>query len=220
MLKKPIEAVLFDMDGLLIDTEAVYIQAYHAAAETFGVEVSMALCHAMIGLPRVECEAMIQDHFGPEFRVDRFQLCFREHSERLMAVEVPVKPGARELLAWLGAGGLPLAVASSARTTTVQKHLGRAGLLGHFKAIATREDVERPKPHPDIYLEAARRLGAAPERCVAFEDSSIGLTAAHAARTMAIMVPDILKPSDEIRAKCVTVLPDLHAALELLQKHL
>jgi HAD superfamily hydrolase (TIGR01509 family) len=219
MLEKPIKAVLFDMDGLLIDTEAVYIEAYHAAAETFGVEMSMALCHAMIGVPRVECDAMIQDHFGREFRVDHFLLCFREHAKRLMAVGVPVKPGACELLAWLGACGLPLAVASSARTSTVQTLLGRAGLLGHFKAIATREDVERPKPYPDVYLEAARRLGAAPERCVAFEDSSVGLTAAHAAGTMAIMVPDILKPSDEIRAKCVTVVPDLHEALMLLRKH-
>jgi HAD superfamily hydrolase (TIGR01509 family) len=220
MLRKPVEAVLFDMDGLLIDSEAVYIEAYHAAAQTFGVEMSMALCHAMIGVPRMECEAMIQEHFGPEFRVDRFQLCFREHAERLMAEEVPVKPGARELLAWLAGRGLPLGVATSSRPTTVTHHLGRAGLLDHFQAIATRYDVERPKPHPDIYLEAARRLGAAPERCIAFEDSNIGLAAAHAAGTMAIMVPDILQPSEEVRAKCLTVVPDLHAALTLLKKHL
>jgi len=220
MLKKPVEAVLFDMDGLLIDTEAVYIRAYKAAAETFSVEMSIALCHAMIGMPRVECEAMIQDHFGPEFRVDHFQLCFREHAERLMTVEVRVKAGACELLAWLGARGLPLAVASSARTATVQKLLTRAGLLGHFQAIATREDVERPKPHPDVYLEAARRLGVAPQHCIAFEDSNVGLAAAHAAGTMAIMVPDILQPTEDSRGKCLTVLPDLHAALALLRKHL
>jgi HAD superfamily hydrolase (TIGR01509 family) len=220
MLKKPVEAVLFDMDGLLVDTEAVYIEAYHAAAKTFGVEMSMALCHAMIGVPRMECEAMIQDHFGPDFRVDRFQLSFRDHAARLMADEVPVKPGARELLVWLGKRGLPLAVATSSRPTTVEGLLGRAGLLGHFKAIATRYDVERAKPHPDVFLEAARRLGTAPERCIAFEDSNIGLTAAHAAGTMAIMVPDILPPSDEIRAKCMTIVPDLHEALALLQKYL
>jgi len=220
MLRKPVEAVLFDMDGLLIDSEAVYIEAYHAAAQTFGVEMSMALCHAMIGVPRMECEAMIQEHFGPEFRVDHFQLAFREHAERLMAEEVPVKPGARELLAWLAGRGLPLGVATSSRPTTVERHLGRAGLLDHFQAITTRYDVERPKPHPDVYLEAARRLGAAPERCIAFEDSNIGLAAAHAAGTMAIMVPDILQPSAEVRAKCLTVVPDLHAALALLKAHL
>jgi HAD superfamily hydrolase (TIGR01509 family) len=220
MLRKPVEAVLFDMDRLLIDSEAVYVEAYHAAAKAFGVEISMALCHAMIGTPGAAREAMIQEHFGPDFRVDRFQLCFREHAQRLMAQEVPVKPGARELLAWLGKRGLPLAIATSARATTVERHLGRAELLGHFQAIVTRYDVERLKPHPDVYLEAARRLDADPGRCIAFEDSSIGLTAAHAAGTMAIMVPDILPPSDEIRAKCLTVVPDLHAALALLKAHL
>ncbi len=83
--------------------------------------------------------------------------------------------------------------------------------------MATRDDVERPKPHPDIYLEAARRLGVAPERCIAFEDSNVGLAAAHAAGTMAFMVPDILPPSPEARAKCLQVVPDLHAALKLLE---
>src|SRR5262249_61706542 len=149
MLRKAVEAVLCDMDGLLIDSEAVYIEAYHAAAQTFGVEMSMALCHAMIGVPRMECEAMIQEHFGPEFRVDRFQLCFREHAEWLMAEEVPVKPGARELLAWLAGRGLPLGVATSSRPTTAGPHLGRAGPLAHFPALTTGYHVERPTPPPD-----------------------------------------------------------------------
>ncbi len=220
MLKKPIEAVLFDMDGLLIDSEAVYIEAYRDAADEIGVEMPMTLCHAMVGLPSRECDEMIQDHYGPQFDVDSFQTRFRHHADRRFDVRVPVKPGVPELLAFLGARGLPLAVASSARAITIERNLGRAGLLGHFKAIAGRDHVERAKPHPDIYLEAARRLGAAPERCVAFEDSNVGLTAAHAAGTMAFMVPDLLPPTDEVRAKCLRVLPDLHAALALLREHL
>jgi HAD superfamily hydrolase (TIGR01509 family) len=115
---------------------------------------------------------------------------------------------------------LPLAIATSSRPTTVDRHLGRAGLRHHFAAVATRYDVERPKPHPDVYLEAARRLGVSPRSCVAFEDSNVGLAAAHAAGTMAIMVPDIVAPTEASRAKCVTVVPDLHAALELLREHL
>ena len=80
-----------------------------------------------------------------------------------------------------------------------------------------RDDVTHAKPEPDIYLEAARRLGVAPERCVAFEDSNVGLTAAHAAGTMAIMVPDLVPPTEEVRAKCLAVLSDLHAALGLVR---
>ena len=220
MLKKPVEAVLFDMDGLLIDTEAVYIQAYMGAAEAVGIEMPLALCHAMIGVPSRECDAMIQAHFGPDFQLDRFERHFRDHAERLMAQEVPVKPGVVELLAFLAHRRLPLAIATSSRATTVERHLGRAGLRHHFAAVATRYDVERPKPHPDVYLEAARRVGVAPHHCVAFEDSNVGLAAAHAAGTMAIMVPDIVPPTEESRARCLTVLPDLHAALALLKKHL
>jgi len=113
-----------------------------------------------------------------------------------------------------------MAIATSSRAATAERHLGHAGLLGHFKAIATRYDVERAKPHPDVYLEAARRLGVAAERCIAFEDSNVGLTAAHAAGTMAIMVPDIVQPTPDVLAKCLKVVPDLHAALKLLQAEL
>ena len=214
------EAVLFDMDGLLIDTEAVYIEAYGAAARAMGVEISLAFCHSMIGVPSRECEAMIRDHFGPDFRVDRFDGHFNEHARRLLDAHVPVKPGAKEILDYLAGRSLPLAIATSSSVRTVQRHLGSAGLLGHFTAIATRYDVEHGKPHPDVYLEAARRLGVAPERCIAFEDSNVGLTAAHAAGTMAIMVPDIVPPSPEVLAKCLKVVPDLHAALRLLQAEL
>jgi beta-phosphoglucomutase-like phosphatase (HAD superfamily) len=111
-------------------------------------------------------------------------------------------------------------VATSARRPTAENHLGKAGLLDRFAAIATRDDVERTKPHPDVYIEAARRLGVAPERCIAFEDSNVGLEAAHAAGAMAFMVPDLLQPLPETRARCVDVLPDLHAALRLLRQHL
>ena len=220
MLRKPVEAVLFDMDGLLIDTEAVYIEAYHAAARTIGVEMPVTLCHSMIGVPTRECESMMQDHFGPDFRVDLFQGHFNDHARRMLGAHVPVKPGAPEILGYLAGRGLPMAIATSSRAATAERHLGHAGLLGHFKAIATRYDVERAKPHPDVYLEAARRLGVAAERCIAFEDSNAGLTAAHAAGTMAIMVPDIVQPTPEVLAKSLKVVPDLHAALKLLQAEL
>src|SRR5690348_3593313 len=134
MLRKPVEAALFDMDGLLIDTEAVYLRAYQAAAETLAVEMPLALCHALVGSIGPRREAIIQDHYGPRFDLARFQLCFREHTQAMTADVIPVKPGAPELLAFLGDRGLPLAVATSARAVTVDRHLGRAGLLHHFAA--------------------------------------------------------------------------------------
>ena len=217
MLNKSIDAVIFDMDGLLIDTEAVYLKAYLAAAAHMKVELPLAFCHSLIGRPSPDCDRMIQAFFGPAFALDAFNDHADGHAARTLAAKVPVKPGAAELLAFLGERGLPLAVATSSSRRTTERHLGQAGLLGHFRALATRDDVERGKPHPDLYLEAARRLGVAPNRCLAFEDSNNGLTAAHAAGMIAVMVPDIAPPTDEVRAKCSAVLPDLHAVLALLR---
>jgi HAD superfamily hydrolase (TIGR01509 family) len=125
-----------------------------------------------------------------------------------------------EMLAWLAERAMPLAVATSSRSSWVEKHLVTADLFHRFKAYAARDHVAagRGKPHPDIYLEAARRLGVRPDHCVAFEDSNVGVRAAAAAGAMPIMVPDVAPPLPETRALCVHVAKDLHEALALLKK--
>ena len=100
---------------------------------------------------------------------------------------------------------------------TVERYLGRVGLLDQFAAIVSREDVENPKPAPDPFLTAAARLGLAPADCLALEDSYHGITSAHAAGMMAIMVPDLLAATDAVRAKCITVADDLHVVGALLR---
>ena len=217
MLKGPIEAVIFDMDGLLIDSEAIYIKGMRAAARSLDREMSLAFCHSMVGLPGPECNLMIEELFGDGFDIKEFRGHYSGHVKALFADGIPLKPGVVEMLDFLADRSLPRAVASSAVRATIEHHLGRAGLLPRFTTYVGRDDVQRSKPHPDVYLEAARRLGVAPERCVAFEDSSVGLTAAHAAGMQAFIVPDILPPTPEARARCLAVLPDLHKARELLR---
>ena len=217
MLKEPVEAALFDMDGLLIDTEALYIQAMQEAARRLDREMPLSLCHAMIGVPGRECNLMIAEFYGEGFSIDEFRGHFSTHIRGLLEERIPVKPGAVELLDFLTARGIPCAVATSAGRTTAEHHLSRAGLLDRFRAVATRDDVAHAKPAPDVYLEAARRLGVSPTRCVAFEDSNVGLTAAHAAGAMAFIVPDILEPHPEVRGKALRVLADLHEARRLLE---
>ncbi len=217
MLRKPIEAALFDMDGLLLDTEALYIQAMQAAARRLEREMPLAFCHSMVGIPGKECNLMIEEFYGEGFSIDEFRGHFATRIRELLDERIPVKPGAIELLEFLQARGVPCAVATSAGRATAEHHLGRAGLLGRFQALATRDDVTHAKPQPDVYLEAAHRLGVAPERCIAFEDSNVGLTAAHAAGTMAFFVPDILQPLPEVRGKAVRVLRDLHEARRILE---
>jgi HAD superfamily hydrolase (TIGR01509 family) len=221
MLNKPVEAALFDMDGLLLDTEAIYIEAIQVAARGLGYpDIPLELCHSTAGVTGPVRNRMIAAHYGEGFGIDEFREHFTVHVRRRTAGGIPLKPGVVELLDYLGGRGLPLAVATSARRPTAENHLGKAGLLGRFSALATRDDVARTKPHPDVYLEAARRLGVPPERCIAFEDSNVGLEAAHAAGTMAFMVPDLVKPLPESHARCLQVVPDLHTMLRLLREHL
>jgi HAD superfamily hydrolase (TIGR01509 family) len=220
MLRNPVEAVLFDMDGLLLDTEVIYIEAMQQAARSLDREMALDFCHSMVGVPEQECSLMIAAYYGEGFSIEEFRARFYGLLRGLLETGIPLKPGVVELLDFLADRGLPLAVATSSARKTAERHLSHAGLLDRFTALATRDDVERAKPHPDLYLEAARRLGIAPERCIAFEDSNVGLEAAHAAGAMAFMVPDLLQPLPETRARCVDVLPDLHAALRLLRQHL
>lgn len=208
------------MDGLLLDTEVVYTEALQTAARALGREMPLDFCHSMIGVAGHECNVMIEAYYGEGFSIEEFHGHFSVHVQRLFEAGVQRKPGVGELLDFLADRGLPLAVATSSGRSTAERHLGKAGLLDRFQAVVTRNDVERTKPAPDIYLEAARRLGVAPERCIAFEDSNIGLEAAHAAGTMAFMVPDLLQPLPESHARCLQVMPDLHAALTLLRQHL
>ena len=217
MFEEPVEAVIFDMDGTLIDSETVYIAGMQEAAETLGLALPLELCHAMVGLPSYACDLMLQQHYGPGFDVVVFRGHFSKSVQRQMSERVPIKPGAVELLDFLRGQGLPIAIATSARRATAERNLGRAGLLDRFKALTARDDVEHPKPAPDLYLEAAKRLGVAAERCVAFEDSSIGIIAAHAAGMRAVMVLDILPPSEEARAKCFHIAEDLHEVLRLMR---
>jgi HAD superfamily hydrolase (TIGR01509 family) len=220
MFRNPVEAVLFDMDGLLLDTEVIYIEAMQQAARSLDREMALDFCHSMVGVPERECSRMIEAYYGQGFSIEEFRGRFYGLLRGLLEAGIPLKAGVVELLDFLADRGLPLAVATSSARSTAERHLAKAGLLDRFTALATRDDVEHPKPHPDIYLEAARRLGVPSERCIAFEDSNIGLEAAHAAGAMAFMVPDLLQPLPEIRTKCVDVLPDLHAALKLLREHL
>lgn len=217
MFDEPVEAVIFDMDGTLLDSESVYVVALQDAARALGFEAPpLALCHATVGITGTVRNLMLQEHYGAGFDVAEFRGHFATSVQRQMSERVPIKTGVVELLDFLKAKGLPLAVATSAARATAERNLGRAGLLDRFTAVATRDDVEHVKPAPDIYLEAARRLGVAPAHCVAFEDSSVGIVAAHAAGMRAVMVIDILPPTEEARAKCFHVAEDLHEVLRLM----
>ena len=215
---RPIEAVVFDMDGLLIDSEGVVRVAIIQAGANLGFEMPISLCAAMIGLPDKQGIQTIRDHFGPDFPMERYLAEERRQIDLLLAEGVVLKTGVLEILDHLDRRSIPRAVATSSSRRSAREHLSHNGIYDRFSAIVAREDVERHKPNPDPFLKAAALLGVAPEHCLALEDSHNGVRAAHAAGMMTVMVPDLLEPTDEMHAKCVAIAESLHHVVELIER--
>ncbi|MGH7102289.1 MAG: HAD family hydrolase [Acetobacteraceae bacterium] len=216
MFPNRIGAVVLDMDGTLHDTEAHYRAALKKAVEAVGFAVTDAFCHSLIGIPGPESDAMLRAHLGPGFPFAEYDRLYHEHLELSLARGIPVKPGARELLKALAQCHLGIAVATSASRCAAERHLTLSGLRGAFRIVVTRNDVARGKPYPDLFLQAAMLLGVPPAECLAVEDSLNGIRSAHTAGMMPVMVPDLLIPTDEVRAMCVHVAVDLHEVMSLL----
>lgn len=213
-----VDAVLLDMDGTLLDTERVYLASLNIALEQLGFGDGTALGHAMIGIPGPECETMLLAHFGADFPLAELNDAYVLRRDEFFRQGMPLKPGALKLLDALRVAACPIALVTSSARATAETHLAAGGLRAHFETILTRDDVARGKPYPDLYLLAAERLGVRPQACVAIEDSSPGIVSAHSAGTIPVMVPDIIAPTAETRAKCAAVVADLHVVLTMLRQ--
>jgi HAD superfamily hydrolase (TIGR01509 family) len=209
-------AVVFDMDGLLFDTETLYQEAALLAAAEGGHPATADIFFQLIGVPWTRGRELLLGHFGEDFPVDEFVTVWVRHFEAIAATRLALKPGVVELLDLLDALRLPRAIATSSSHRTVEQHLDAGGLTGRFDAIVGAGDYAHGKPAPDPFLAAAARLGVAPGECLALEDSHNGVRSAVAAGMMTIMVPDLLPPTDEIRRLCVTVADDLHEVRRLI----
>lgn len=216
-LPRPPRAVIFDMDGLLFDTEALYRDALGAAARGMGRDMPEPVFHSLIGLPGEASRRLLLDHFGEDFDVDGLWDASAEHFHALARGQDFLKAGVREILDLLDALALPRAIATSSRHQDVAFNLGRHGLEGRFHAVAARGDYSRGKPHPDPFVVAAQRLQVDPSHCLALEDSHNGVRSAAAAGMMTVMIPDLLAPTDEMEALCARILDDLHAAADLIR---
>jgi len=217
-LPRTVKAVIFDMDGLLVDTEVLYCEALTAEAAAMGYELPVEVLKRMIGHTWAGGSAgVLKDHFGEAFDTDALRDGSIARFYELAEGGVSLKAGVREVLEVLVARKIPRAIATSSRRTEVEHHIGHHGLLDSFQAIVASGDYPRPKPNPDPYLLAAERLGVDPAACLALEDSHNGVRAAHAAGMMTIMVPDILDPTEEMHSLCVRIARDLHEVRGLLE---
>lgn len=218
MTRKPValrpRGVVFDMDGLLLNTESLRMQALDDCARELGVTVRTELFAALIGGATPASRAALEAHMREDLPAD-FWAVYRRFAERRMD-EVAPMPGAIELLDHLQARSVACAIATSATRASVERFCVPLDLTNRFRTIVAKGDYATSKPAPDAYLTAAARLDLAPGECLALEDSYNGVRAAVAAGMPTIMAPDVLPATDDMREICVAVVSDLHEVIALL----
>lgn len=182
------DAVFFDLDGTLIDTESVALAAGVAAFAACGLTVGPDFMHRLVGLTGPQGDAIIRAAY-PDLDFDRFSSLWRAGFDQGLEEDMPLKSGAVDLLTAIT---LPKALVTSTGREGAHWKLQRAGLAAHFATVVTFHDVAAPKPAPDPYLLAAERLRVDPARCLVFEDSDVGAEAAHRAGCVVVQVPDMM----------------------------
>jgi HAD superfamily hydrolase (TIGR01509 family) len=208
------KAAVFDMDGLLIDSERAISQAWIEGAAALGFPLELTDFKRVIGRAAQQGNAILAELLGGE----EARRASAEKAQALLphaggAPVFPLKPGALPLLQALQAAGIPCAVASSSNVGEIRHRLAHVDVLQYFDAIAGGDEVAHGKPDPALYLLAASRLGVAPADCIAFEDSENGARAAQAAGIRVVIVPDLVQPPEDVAARAHGVIDSLEDAL-------
>ncbi len=215
-----IRAVLFDMDGVLFDTEELGLKAITKIAAELGYHVDRAFYQTTLGVPNAECESIYRAALGQDYpyqtSMERFRAYFRAHNEQHA---MPRKPGLMECLSGLKARGIKIALATSTVRPLVDMYFQKMpDIAAHFHATVCGGEVPRGKPAPDIYLAAAAAVGCAPGECAGVEDSFYGVQAVRASGAYSVMVPDMLPYGERFAPFVDTRLESLRELCPLIDR--
>ncbi len=217
--------VIFDMDGVIVDSEAVYLAGYLHAARLYDlpIEDMRAAVGRAVGVVDAMERAIMTETFGhlPQFSLDKtYKACRDYFNNAVETGQIDLKPGAAEILQSLRNKNIPVGLASSSPRTMIEKVLKRHGVLQYFDVVISGDMVQKGKPDPEIFLLCADALGIPVSKyseTFVIEDSHNGIRAAYAAGMRPIMVPDQLPPTQEMREKAVAILPSLIDAAQWLE---
>jgi len=210
-------AIIFDMDGLMLDSERIAQQAWQQAGAAQGYEIPTEVYLQAVGRTKQDTEATFKQALGQDFPFETLYDHKQQLVDQIIAQGIPTKPGLFELLDLIDQWGLQKAVATSTARPIATKKLSSSGLLGRFETIVCGDEIPNGKPAPDIFLTAAGLLNVPPAQCMVLEDSEAGIQAAHAAGMKPVMVPDLKQPSAEVAALAYSVSSSLLAIPAILQ---
>ncbi len=211
------KTIIFDMDGVIFDTENLFLDCWKILAEQHNIKNMEQVYHRCIGVNEKATRAIFEEAYGTQFSYDELtakasQLFFEYVEKNGM----PMKPGVRELLDYLTGNGYKIGLASSTKEKHVKSQLAGRDLLSYFQVVICGDMVSRSKPEPDIFLKACKEIDTLPEEAFAIEDSYNGIRAATAAGMKAIMVPDIVPPDEEMKELAYKIFPSLEEVREFL----
>lgn len=213
------KAVVFDMDGLMFDTERVFAMAWDYVGEKMGLGKAGYMGLKTLGLNVEKSQQVWKEEFGDKYDPVIMRKLTKEFLTKYYSEnKVPVKKGLYILLEYLKSAGYKLAVASSSPKWEVEDHMKEAGVLDYFDAIVCGDMVSKSKPEPDIYLKACEALQISTKNTYALEDSRNGLLSAYRAGCKVIMVPDLWQPDEEIEKILFAKMNDLEEVKEFLRR--
>lgn len=219
-----LKAVIFDVDGTLLDTERIYMQAWKEAAAELGYEITDALLRKTRAINVKDAAKIFESEIGNGFSYDKTRAVRVRIAEEIIKQESPIlKPGVSELLDYLAEKGIRLSVASSTHLKGTKEHLAESRILDRFEVVVGGDMVTKGKPNPDIFLKAAELLALTPQECIVVEDSPAGIRAAVSAGMKAVLVPDqaaITQEIIELSDAVLTSLCEMPAYVEELRKQL
>jgi HAD superfamily hydrolase (TIGR01509 family) len=213
-------AIIFDLDGLVLDTESTYIMAWQQAAKLMRYDYSLLSAQALSGLHYQSLVEILFSHFGADFDLLRFNLlsgeCWRDYVQEY---GIEKKSGFDELLAVIKQADIPFCLATNSAERNARECLALAGLAETFSMLISRDDVKHGKPAPDIFLTAARSLQQPIQQCLVLEDSLVGIQAAQAAEAIPVLIPSVLSIATSVTHKNIRVFSDLAQVAEIIRNN-
>ena len=196
-----IKAVIFDMDGVIFDTEMVYLKVWSKVFEKYGYKMTKDIYSSVLGTGRGNVKKVFLSCFGNDLPIDDMYIEKDENLSKEVDKGIPLKHGVYEILEYLKENNFKIALATSAITERAFKQLEQANIKNFFNAVVCRDEVKETKPNPDIFLKTADKLSISPEQCIVIEDSSAGIEAAFNAGMIPIHVVDLKEADEEILSK-------------------